>query len=235
MRKRLAIFASGISVAALMAAAPAQAQPFSQTARWSSLYFGGHAGYSWNNAGVTLLQNGFAPEAVSHDFSSFLGGGQIGLQQQFGTWVFGAEVSLSGGPNLESRRFSTVVADRTRSLDLSWLTLATLKLGYTFGPGLLYVKGGYAIADIGVVNSVTSTGTTTGASSRYSDGWTLGVGYDYALTQNWSLGLQYDYVSLAGGNRFAPSLGFGAGNHLVNDADMHLLTARLNFRFNFGQ
>ncbi len=182
------------------------------------------------------MQQGFADQAYSHDISGFIGGGQFGYQQQFGQFLIGAELSLSGGPDLSDKFASTLVADRSRQLELSWLMLATAKLGYTFDRALLYLKGGYASANIGIETSVTSTAAITASSGDRNSGWTIGGGLDYALTPNWILGLEYNYVQLDGGNRAAVvSPGFVPATHRVDDIELHTVMARLNFLFGNGR
>ena len=68
---------------------------------WTGFYFGGHLG-----AGLladTSTQNGASntapatnlPSAIDIAKAGFVGGGQIGLNYQFASWVVGAEASIS--------------------------------------------------------------------------------------------------------------------------------------------
>ena len=63
---------------------------------WTGFYIGGHVGGAWSDvdwANVTLTG-----ERVSNDASGFIGGGQIGYNQQFGSLVLGVEATLEHNP-----------------------------------------------------------------------------------------------------------------------------------------
>src|SRR6202011_3161205 len=103
---------------------------------WTGFYIGGHLGgaFAGNNS---LDGNG----------GRFMGGVQGGFDYQFATnWVIGAEAQYSWLANNNNNGIvfpgNTVVTaknDQLRSV--------TGRLGYTWGPALLYAKGGYAWKD----------------------------------------------------------------------------------------
>ena len=72
----------------------------------------------------------------------------------------------------------------------------TGRLGYTWGPALLYAKGGYAWRDnnnIGVtVAGVPQPFTTSG---NRKDGYTVGAGLEYMFAPNWSAKAEYQYYN----------------------------------------
>ena len=72
----------------------------------------------------------------------------------------------------------------------------TGRLGYTWGPALLYAKGGYAWRgndNIGVsVGGVPVAFTTTG---NHKDGYTVGAGLEYMFAPNWSVKGEYQYYN----------------------------------------
>ncbi len=81
-----------------------------------------------------------------------MGGGQIGADYQFASnWVIGIEGQISGisnGDRTFTDAFGTL-RDRTE-----WLASVTGRLGYSWGPGLLYAKGGVAFRDDGGLTMV---------------------------------------------------------------------------------
>ena len=98
------IMVGGLALAALAAAGPAVAADMPVKAPvappvvdlWSGLYIGGNAGYSWsswdnNNVNSFLLGSTFTPFA-SPDVKGWVAGGQIGVNQLYGRWLFGVEV-----------------------------------------------------------------------------------------------------------------------------------------------
>ena len=106
---------------------------------WTGFYIGGHVGGVFssdsNFGGLTTGNNGNG---------CFLGGLQVGADYQFApSWVVGvAEYSWTAGNN------GSVIfpGGQTYTNNQRGLGSVTGRLGYTWGPGLLYVKGGYAFA-----------------------------------------------------------------------------------------
>src|SRR6476659_6096968 len=134
---------------------------------WTGFYVGGHVGGAF--AGSNGLQGSDA---------RFLGGVQGGFDYQFApNWVMGIEAQYSwlGGGNNGGVLFpgGTLVTGNSDQLGS-----ATGRLGYTWGPALLYAKGGYAWRDnnnIGasLVGGAPAAFTTSG---KHKDGYTVGAG-----------------------------------------------------------
>lgn len=98
----------------------------------------------------------------------------------------------------------------------------TGRLGYTWGPAMLYAKGGYAWADTELTNGF------SGDMGR--DGYTVGGGMEYLFTQNWSGKIEYQYYDFGNGALTAPNgAPFGTGRN-----EEHTVKVGLNYRFNFG-
>jgi len=63
----------------------------------------------------------------------------------------------------------------------------TGRRGWTWGPGLLYVKGGYGFRDNSNNIGVTVAGAPVPFTyNRSQDGYTVGAGLEYMFTQSWS-------------------------------------------------
>ena len=151
---------------------------------WSGFYAGLHGGYGWSNVDTGL-------GGVNVD--GWLGGGHVGVQRQFDRWVLGIEASFSAG-ELDGHRTIDIGGDPLR-LDaaISDLLLVTGRLGYAWDNRLLYLKAGYASADVEVNSSF--LGVTTHAKSRL-DGWTAGFGLERMITPNIIIGFEYNYIDL---------------------------------------
>ena len=197
---------------------------------WSGLYAGVHGGYGWSN-----VDTGIANVHVD----GWMGGVHLGLQRQFDRWVIGIEGSYSFG-ELDGHRTLTFAGNPLR-LDaaISDLLLVTGRLGYAWNDRLLYVKAGYAAADVEI--GATSFGVTTQARSRL-DGWTAGFGLERMLTPNLVIGLEYNYVDLGSKSLGATVILNGAAPAaIVNpyvpnltkiDPDsIHTVFARLSYKF----
>jgi outer membrane immunogenic protein len=122
------------------------------------------------------------------------------------------------------------------------LFTVTGRLGYSFSPGWLgYVKGGYASAKVdtaGVTNPPVAGLLLNWNTSQWHDGFVVGVGGEYKITQNITLGLEYDYVGLSTSDHVGPVSGgaITADNQIVHrvNGNIQSVMARLNFLFGGG-
>jgi outer membrane immunogenic protein len=203
------------------AKAPAYTAP-AVVYNWTGFYIGGHLGGAF--AGDNRLQSNDA---------RFLGGVQAGFDYQFApNWVLGAEAQyswLSGGNN-NSVIFpaGTVVTGRVADQ----IGSVTGRLGYTWGPALLYAKGGFAWRGgntIGMsVGGVPAGFTTTGNSK---DGYTVGAGLEYMFAPNWSAKAEYQYYNF-GNTTVAAGPADTVGARFRNDE--HSVKVGVNYRFGWG-
>ena len=109
--------------------------------------------------------------------SRFLGGVQGGADYQFApNWVarYRSAVQLDSSSNNSGVLFPGGVLVNSNSDQLGSVTG---RLGYTFGPALLYAKGGYAWKD-GDNLTVTVAGVPVGFATvgNHRDGYTVGAG-----------------------------------------------------------
>jgi len=179
--------------------APAYVPP--QIYNWTGFYLGGHVGGAFRGDSNNLLGG-------SRD-GTFIGGVQVGYDNQFApNWVFGLEANYSfkdTGSNFANRGLGSV----------------TGRLGYTWGPALLYVKGGYGWADSRFSNGFGGNGGR--------DGYTVGGGLEYLFTQNWSGKIEYQYYDFGNVNFVTPA---GVAGTFRNDE--HTIKAGINYRFGWG-
>jgi outer membrane immunogenic protein len=204
------------------AKAPAYTAP-AVVYNWTGFYIGGHLGGAF--AGDNNLQSNDA---------RFLGGVQAGFDYQFApNWVLGAEAQyswLSGGGNNNGLLFpaGTLVTGRTANQ----IGSVTGRFGYTWGPALLYAKGGYAWREgnnIGMtVAGVPQPFTTTGNSK---DGYTVGAGLEYLFAPNWSAKAEYQYYNF-GNTTVTTGPADTLGTRFRNDE--HSVKVGVNYRFGWG-
>jgi outer membrane immunogenic protein len=200
----IALGATAPALAADMAARPYTKAPAYVPApiyNWTGFYIGGHVGGAFggdNNIAAPGF-NGGSNDGV------FMGGVQVGYDNQFApNWVFGLEANYS------------FLDTNNNPFVNRGLGSVTGRLGYTWGPALLYVKGGYGWADSRFTNGFAGTGGR--------DGYTVGGGLEYLFTQNWSGKIEYQYYD------------FGNVNTVLGSFrnDEHTIKAGLNYRFNWG-
>lgn len=218
----------------------ARAQSAQPTVNWTGFYIGGHGGYQWSTVALGFehelpgLGNG-----VSLDTDGGMGGVHGGVQQQFGNWLLGVELSGDWGDGsgsatsawefdgltfvdgrfLDYRYGPFASGKETAAADLDELFLAVGRVGYAWDSVLLFVKGGFASADISTSASLSGAGglciickTTgfppdgvifpsaewngSGSTERRHTGFALGGGFDWMIWQNVSFGVDYTYVNL---------------------------------------
>jgi outer membrane immunogenic protein len=229
----VALIALGASVPAM--AADLAARPYTKAPayvpapiyNWTGFYIGGHVGGAFNGS------NGFGGTSDNSD-GRFLGGLQIGYDYQFApNWVFGIEGQYSWvGSNNTNVAFLTTPGV-TYNLNQKGLGSVTGRIGYTWGPALLYVKGGYAYSDYSESLVTTAGGVPVAfAGGTKHDGYTVGAGLEYLFTQNWSGKVEYQYYDFGKTTFAAPSPAGIVG--LSSKNDEHTVKAGLNYRFNWG-
>jgi outer membrane immunogenic protein len=231
--KRFLLSAAALVVfASPAAAADLQAKPYTKAPpaplpvptiiyNWTGFYIGGHVGgdFAGNNS---LSGNG----------GRFLGGVQGGFDYQFApNWVTGIEAEYSWmtrNNNGVTFPGGVVVTDRDNQLGS-----VTGRIGYTWGPGLVYAKGGYAFRDgnnVAVsVGGVPTTGFVATGNNR--NGWTVGAGLEYLFAPNWSAKAEYQYYNF-GNTTFTTAPAAIVGQRFRDDD--HTVKVGVNYRFGWG-
>lgn len=126
-------------------------------------------------------------------------GVRAGYDMQFGNFVVGALAEYSVNDVQDSvTGFSTTPAFYTFTRELESTAAARLKLGYAYGPALIYGTGGYAYGKFenkfrtsNQANSFTET-----SEGDDGDGWQAGGGVEYALGRGLTVNGEYLYTSL---------------------------------------
>src|SRR4029078_6950268 len=185
---------------------------------WTGFYLGGHLGGAF--AGNNSLEGSSA---------RFMGGVQGGFDYQFATnWVIGAEAQyswLSNNNNGVVFPGGTLVTTNNNQLGS-----VTGRLGYTWGPALLYAKGGYAWRDannIGVTVAGAPAGFTT--NGGHKDGYTVGTGLEYMFAPNWSAKAEYQYYNF-GSTQFTAGAADITGRGFPNEET----TRKVGVNYRFG-
>src|SRR5258707_4019840 len=175
----VALVAFGAAVPAL--AADLAARPYTKAPayvaqpiyNWTGFYIGGHLGGAF--AGDNSL--------TGND-GRFLGGVQGGADYQFApSWVVGIEAQYSWLSN--SNNGVLLPGGVLVTSNSNQLGSVTGRLGYTWGPALLYAKGGFGWRDGNNLNVSVGGGppafTTNG---NNGDGYTAGAGLEYRFAPN---------------------------------------------------
>ncbi len=226
----VALVALGATVPALAADLAARrytkAPPYAAPIyNWTGFYIGGHIGGAFNG------DNNFNGLTTGNDNNGrFLGGLQVGADYQFApNWVAGLEGQYSWlGSNSNGVIFpgGFVYTNNQRALGS-----VTGRLGYTWGPALLYAKGGYAFSDINETVTFLGVPTAFAINGNHRDGYTVGAGLEYLFAQNWSAKVEYQYYNFGDANFVVPAQLAPFGRFTTDD---HTVKAGINYRFNWG-
>ncbi|WP_323036025.1 outer membrane protein [Pararhodobacter sp.] len=102
----------------------------------------------------------------------------LGYRHDMGDYVVGGEISSTVAMNMQQAAFPTWEFER--------MTDIRATVGRDFGRTLVYVAGGYT----------TSTFSPGGGSTTYN-GWNLGIGLDYRVTDRFFVGVEYVHRDLS--------------------------------------
>jgi opacity protein-like surface antigen len=217
-----------------------KAQPIAPVYDWTGFYAGAFAGPGWGNNNWSFPQ---ARTGVSSRMAGVLAGVDIGYNKQFGSWVLGVEgdvaaTNAKGGraciPNLfDINALDNGLPVQNCNNDLKWMATATGKVGYAWDRVLVYGKAGAAWTENklevscngdaffpqgGCIPSNNAAGGVQNVVATVGQfGWTVGAGFELALTPSWSAKAEYDYI------------GFGSRNVVLPD------TTLVNLKQDFNQ
>jgi outer membrane immunogenic protein len=239
-----------------------QGQPVSTRRSWTGFYAGLHGGWAFARANASydtaITDFLFAPGAFDLNDSGPLFGGQIGYNWQTANWMLGVEADLSGtgirgfqsqppfciatdvgcgfsGPVLAAGSFMRQ--------DVNWLASLRGRVGHVWGPGLIYVTGGAAWANIDYQANLTGRFGCGGegcafpiAFSKTQSGWTIGGGYEWPAWSNWTLRGEYLFYRFGGVSTTAAAVSGALScpaacsvTYRWNDLDIHTLRVGLNY------
>jgi outer membrane immunogenic protein len=218
MTSRLLCLATTLAVAGF--GAPALAQ---ETATpWNGFYIGGVVGGAWGhtkaranvttgNGAVVIPPSDAAllGTATSNDKTKagFTGGVEGGYNYQMGNWLIGAEVDWTT-LDLKNTNNKTLVSSLlinppvTYTLDqrvrTDWMVTLRPRIGYVFGPWLVYGTAGLAWSELkynATFSDTRSPADTLNASSKSTKtGFAGGLGGAYAFSPHLSLKGEWIYA-----------------------------------------
>jgi outer membrane immunogenic protein len=234
----VAALASTSAFAADMAARPYIKAPVYAPApvyNWTGFYIGGHVGAAFGGDDGYTSDFPAGTLASSNRDAAFMGGGQIGADYQFApNWLVGIEGQISAISSGDRRFTDTVDLGSLRDRN-DWIASVTGRLGYTWGPGLIYAKGGVAFRDSGGLTALNLVPGDIVTTDRNDTGYTVGAGLEYMFAPGWSGKVEYQYYNFDRTNistLLAP--GSFSGTAISYTDDIHTVKVGLNYRFNWG-
>jgi outer membrane immunogenic protein len=206
-------------------------------ANWTGVYIGVHTGGAFGDTEITNVSNGSvgeidftAGQTIEHEPDGILGGAQIGYNFQMTNWLFGIELTGAGLDYDEITLNPNAPDAELVTSEIEWLATAAARIGWTWQDCLFYLKGGYATGDVQISHVDPPGGDANAYSTEETHGgWLGGVGFEHQIGDRVSVGIEYNYIDL--GEQDHTGVLTGGGTTVVNDVDaqLHTVTARLNW------
>jgi outer membrane immunogenic protein len=230
---------------------------------WSGWYVGGNVGYGFGSSdidntgldffGTSIINNGLVPASLGVRPKGFVGGLQLGWNQQAGNIVYGVEADFSyahiGDSASQTLSVSipppgiTIVPSGEQKLD--WFGTLRGRLGVAAQDrSLIYATGGLAYGrgtlSASAINTTNPLGCGSivvfcmaGSAAQWKVGWTIGGGWEYAFAQNWSAKLEYLYYDLGHINETNSLLNGSSGVTIQSSAHLNGNIARVGLNYLF--
>ena len=164
-----------------MPRAPAAYIPAPPPFSWTGFYIGGNVGAAAGAGATWLTVCSARTTQTGNSAVSFLGGGQVGGNYQFGSFVIGAEADFDWFANNKNSGNGTTVpivgvptVVRVSAND-RWETTLAARFGFAMDHALFYGKagGGWVGAGNFAVTNVSTGGSVAISNSSTNAGWLL--------------------------------------------------------------
>lgn len=186
-------------------------------ATWTGFYSGFNAGYGDTaNSGPLSPSGGFAGGQIGYNWQGLFGLGS--------PWVLGVEADIQGSGISDSAGFGATYLQNS----LNWFGTVRGRLGYAFGPALLYGTGGFAWGEVESKGHVGAAGFDV---SETQTGYVLGAGLEYKVNPAWSVKGEYQFISLDANN----FNGAGPLNGSIYSNRSEIDTVRFGLNYHVGQ
>jgi outer membrane immunogenic protein len=212
---------------------------------WTGFYAGVHGGWAWADTKGEYLDNdaNFDCFEENSDFGAGCAadikadgpfvGGQVGFNLQLGGgFVLGAEGDYAGmglhddeiqGDPTENPPGPADTWLSESDLEIDQLASIRARIGFAMDDFMPFITGGYAWAH--AERKVNNDFVGILSDENWHEGWTIGGGLEYLVSEHWSVKAEYRYYD------------FGSETYLPNpitggvdmDFDMHTVQVGVNF------
>jgi opacity protein-like surface antigen len=202
-----------------------KAAPAAVAYDWTGFYLGafGGAGFGQSKWGFPNFPAGLgAGTGTNSRIAGALAGANAGYNKQYGQWVLGVEGDIAatnakGGAGCATNGLNALFPiGQNCNNDLKWMATGTAKVGYAWDRVMVYGKAGGAwtenkldascnfdpntfLVAFGNVNCVATGGPNLFSQNLVATigqfGWTVGAGFELALTPSWSAKAEYNYMN----------------------------------------
>ena len=176
-----------------------------------------------------------------------LGGGQVGYNLAIGNnFLLGLETDIDaaairGKVAITGAGFSgTILGVGSAGSTINALGTVRGRVGYSWDRFLVYATGGFAYGRVNSQGSFSVLGlpiqpSAISISGTPMDvGWTVGAGFEYAITNNLTIKTEYLYVNLGNNNDLLRRAKFGdTFISLSQKVTANIVRAGLNYKFDW--
>jgi outer membrane immunogenic protein len=208
---------AGVATSALAADLPTQKGPppapvyVPPPFTWTGFYIGVNGGGAFGSGANGTFGNP----------SGGLVGGTVGYNYQIGQFVTGIEGRLDWADLSKSQ---TLLDGSMTASKVDSLGNILARFGFAADRALFYAAGGYAGGEVRGTD-LTAAGLYS-STSGWQNGWALGGGVEYALTNNISLKAEYIFSQLNDKTYFA-----GTPDIVKTGLNVNTITAGINYKF----
>jgi outer membrane immunogenic protein len=193
MKKTIAAVATAIALAsapALAADLPMKAAPMPAPVwSWTGFYIGGHVGFGWGQDETTIDSVTATPPGVTVPVN-------LTFNQNSRSGVLGGVQGDSAALDVKGTDPCLIALTCTSKSD--WLATVSGRIGaVVLDRGLVYVKGGGAWLNsthTTAINPAVPGVPQLTSGSFTNDGWLVGMGTEWMITQNWTAFVELDYM-----------------------------------------
>jgi outer membrane immunogenic protein len=208
---------------------------------WTGCYIGAEGGGNWGRSRTRVTTTG-VPFQDAFDITGGLAGVEWGCNYQMGQFVIGYEGDWSWtnkkGTAFDGRTAGNPLIPIT--VEERWISTQRARLGWAFDRLLLYVTGGVAFTDARWTGALLPSAGFNPAffatdTMRHTGG-VVGVGLEYAFTNNWTVKGEYLYTDLGSRTICSPACTtpfgpFAARNVSLTD---NIVRVGLNYKWNWA-
>jgi outer membrane immunogenic protein len=259
--------ASGANAADMYAGGGLKEAPYVPPPLWTGFYIGAHIGAAWENINTEHFRyddygygwSDYAPgffNMQNNNQADAFGGAQLGYNYQFSpAWVAGIEVDLGGmDVNVHPHGVASTWwggGPGTSALmdgesNGGFYGDVTGRLGWTWGPAMIYAKGGFAWLDANLKmrESVYDPWGGSGCygwcdynhnNSNTLTGWTVGGGLEWKVSPSWSIKAEYLHFDFTNFNQNCCNDYMyqwdSSYNNFNHNADLTVDTVKLGFNY----
>jgi outer membrane immunogenic protein len=161
-----------------------------------------------------------------------IGGGQLGYNWQFGTFVVGGEADIQGMGLRRSALLSDAGGNSVlANSSVDYFGTVRGRIGLAYGRWLPYLTGGLAYTTLNH-DGLGIAGVAGTYSASYSKiGYAVGAGIEWAFVDRWIARAEYLFVDVAGQTNTYTTT---TPTVVINDSDLKLNAFRLGLNYRFS-